>query len=59
MAAHMPTQGRSRNDPEALERQAMADDEEASLLSNQQAQVYFMYFLNISCCLSIYVEVYI
>lgn len=44
MAAHMPTQGRSRNDPEALERQAMADDEEASLLANQQAQARLVQF---------------
>lgn len=44
MAAHMPTQGRSRNDPQALERQAIADDEEATLLANQQAQARLVQF---------------
>lgn len=40
MAEHMPTQARQRNDPDALERQAIADDEESALLANQQAQVH-------------------
>ncbi|XP_047508272.1 syntaxin-12 [Pieris napi] len=44
MAAHMPTQPRNKNDPEALERQAIADDEEASLISNQQAQARLVQF---------------
>ncbi|KAJ2954647.1 hypothetical protein O0L34_g2942 [Tuta absoluta] len=44
MAAHMPRQARVRNDPQALEQQAMADDEEASLLANQQAQARLVQF---------------
>ncbi|XP_072933549.1 syntaxin-12 [Epargyreus clarus] len=44
MAAHMPGQGRVLNDPEALERQAIADDEESALLDNQQAQARLVQF---------------
>ncbi|XP_041983116.1 syntaxin-12 [Aricia agestis] len=43
MAAHMPKQ-RAHIDPEALERQAIADDEEASLIANQQAQARLVQF---------------
>lgn len=43
MAAHIPKQVRIKNDPQALEQQAIADDEEASVLSNQQAQVSLIY----------------
>ena len=39
MAAHMPRPPRVRNDPQAMEQQAIADDEEATLIANQQAQV--------------------
>lgn len=46
MAAHMPRPPRVRNDPGALEQQAIADDEEASLIANQQAQVIIT-FINI------------
>ncbi|KPJ10717.1 t-SNARE domain-containing protein 1 [Papilio machaon] len=38
MAAYMPSKPRMRNDPRLLEQQAVADDEEAALLANQQAQ---------------------
>ncbi|XP_039760058.1 syntaxin-12 [Pararge aegeria] len=44
MAAHMPTQGRPKNDPRMLEEQAIADDEEASLIQNQQAQARLVQF---------------
>lgn len=44
MAAHIPKQIRTKNDPHALEQQAIADDEESSLLANQQAQVSLIYF---------------
>ncbi|KAM3960790.1 syntaxin 13 [Aphomia sociella] len=44
MAAHMPRQPRVRNDPEALEQQAIADDEEAAMLANQQAQARLVQF---------------
>ncbi|OWR41543.1 syntaxin [Danaus plexippus plexippus] len=44
MAEHMPTQARQRNDPDALERQAIADDEESALLANQQAQARLIQF---------------
>lgn len=42
MAAHMPRPARVRNDPRLLEQQAIADDEEATLLANQQAQVLWL-----------------
>lgn len=51
MAAHIPKQVRSKNDPQALEQQAIADDEEASLLANQQAQVSLIYSHNVELCL--------
>ncbi|XP_063832684.1 syntaxin-7 [Ostrinia nubilalis] len=41
MAAHMPRPARVRNDPAALEQQAIADDEEAALVANQQAQGWY------------------
>ncbi|CAB3233748.1 unnamed protein product [Arctia plantaginis] len=44
MAAHMPRPPRVRNDPGALEQQAIADDEEASLIANQQAQARLVQF---------------
>lgn len=56
MAAHIPTQGRPRNDPQALERQAIADDEEAALLANQQAQVKIS--LIQSCSFGVLEEIY-
>lgn len=43
MAAHIPKQARVKNDLHALEQQAIADDEGASLLANQQAQVSLIY----------------
>ncbi|CAG9112485.1 unnamed protein product [Plutella xylostella] len=45
MAAHMPKQPRPKMDPQAMmEQQAMADDEEATLLANQQAQARLVQF---------------
>ncbi|XP_028157707.1 syntaxin-12 isoform X2 [Ostrinia furnacalis] len=44
MAAHMPRPARVRNDPAALEQQAIADDEEAALVANQQAQARLVQF---------------
>ncbi|XP_073959725.1 syntaxin 13 [Choristoneura fumiferana] len=44
MAAHMPRPPRPRNDPSAIEQQAIADDEESSLLANQQAQARLVEF---------------
>ncbi|CAK1593709.1 unnamed protein product [Parnassius mnemosyne] len=44
MAAHMPSKPRVRNDPQAMEQQAIADDEEAALLANQQAQARLVQF---------------
>lgn len=44
MAAHMPRQPRPRNDPQLLEQQAMADDEESALLATQQAQARLVQF---------------
>ncbi|XP_026315240.1 syntaxin-12 [Hyposmocoma kahamanoa] len=38
MAAHIPKQVRMKNDPHALEQQAIADYENASMFANQQAQ---------------------
>ncbi|KPJ03503.1 PREDICTED: syntaxin-12 [Papilio xuthus] len=44
MAAFMPSKPRVRNDPRFLEQQAAADDEEAALLANQQAQARLVQF---------------
>ncbi|KAJ8709064.1 hypothetical protein PYW07_008890 [Mythimna separata] len=44
MAAHMPRPPRVRNDPQAMEQQAIADDEEATLIANQQAQARLVQF---------------
>ncbi|XP_045538163.1 syntaxin-12 [Papilio machaon] len=44
MAAYMPSKPRVRNDPRLLEQQAVADDEEAALLANQQAQARLVQF---------------
>lgn len=48
MAAHIPKQVRTKNDPQALEQQAIADDEEASTLANQQAQVSLIFIVSIN-----------
>ncbi|XP_047034799.1 syntaxin-12 [Helicoverpa zea] len=44
MAAHMPRPPRVRNDPQLMEQQAIADDEEATLIANQQAQARLVQF---------------
>ncbi|NP_001040503.1 syntaxin [Bombyx mori] len=44
MAAHMPKPARVRNDPQLLEQQAMADDEESAALAQQQAQARLVEF---------------
>ncbi|XP_026735440.1 syntaxin-12 [Trichoplusia ni] len=44
MAAHMPRPARVKNDPMLMEQQAIADDEEATLIANQQAQARLVQF---------------
>lgn len=44
MAAHMPKPVRVRNDPQLLEQQAIADDEESAALAQQQAQARLVEF---------------
>ncbi|KOB68736.1 Syntaxin, partial [Operophtera brumata] len=39
LAAHMPRPEQVLKDPQALEQQSIADDEEATLLTKEQAQV--------------------
>ncbi|KAL0819282.1 hypothetical protein ABMA28_008522 [Loxostege sticticalis] len=44
MAAHMPRPARVRHDPALMEQHAIADDEEAALIANQQAQARLVQF---------------